>query len=277
MICEFNLPSTPSVKVRLREATVSEAIDFSSIDPECEEEATSLFLEKVQEKGTYSDPRLWTGEDRRYALFAYYVHTSGYQTIPLKYLCSICGQEHTQDIELAAIWNDYTPIKGDAFREFPHDGHNVTVRPLNGRDLEDIEKYRYDLLLAQEKLEANRNKLNSQEIKHYETEIRAKKVRMNMLRVISCIDMKYLDENGTPQSRRGQVESVIKAMDAKVFERFMKRVDDALIDMRHGLRTTYIGGRIFLEIPDVRCDSHPEEPGVLLRYPFRFGDVIPTI
>ena len=44
MLCEFTLPSNPERKVRLREATVADAIDFSSIDPDFEEEVTSLFL-----------------------------------------------------------------------------------------------------------------------------------------------------------------------------------------------------------------------------------------
>ena len=93
MICKFNLPSNPEVIVCLHEATVSDAIDFSSIDPECEEEATSLFLERVQEKESFSNPREWTGEDRRYALFMYFVNTTTYKTIPLTYKCSICGKQ----------------------------------------------------------------------------------------------------------------------------------------------------------------------------------------
>ncbi|MBO5491657.1 MAG: hypothetical protein J5960_09605 [Desulfovibrio sp.] len=277
MLCEFNLPSNPEIKVRLREATVAEAIDFSSIDPDCEEEATSLFLEKVQEKETYSDPRAWTGEDRRYALFMYYVHTSDYKTIPLTYTCSICGKQHTQDISLASILENYTPMDGSPFRDFPHDGHNVVIHPLTGADLEDIEKYRYDLLLTEQLLEKNRDNLPSADIKRLEADLRAKRVRMAMLRVICCIDMPYLDEQGTPRSRRGAVETKIKAMPAGEFREFMRRVENALVEMRHGLSTEYVNGRIVLLIPDVRCDEHPELPGVLLRYPFRFGQVVPTI
>lgn len=277
MLCEFGLPSNPKVKVRLREATVAEAIDFSSIDPDCEEEATSFFLEKVQEKETYTDPRNWTGEDRRYALFQYYVSTTTYKSIPLSYTCSICGQPHTQDIELKRILDNYTPITGEAARDFPHEGHNVIVRPLTGADLEDIEKYRYDMLIAQQKLEEYRAQLSTTEIKRVEAEIRAKKIRMAMLRIICCIDMPFLDENSTPRGRRGQVEKTLKEMPAAQFREFMKKVDSAIIEMRHGLRTSYVDGRIMLEIPDVRCDLNPEAPGVLLRYPFRFGDVIPTL
>jgi len=277
MLCEFTLPSDPSKKVRLREATVAEAIDFSSIDPDCEEEATSLFLEKVQEKDKYSDPREWTGEDRRYALFQYFVNTSTFKDIPLTYECSICGKQHTQDILLSRILDDYTPMDGAPFRDFPLEGHNVIVHPLTGADLEDIEKYRYDLLLSEQNLEENRGKVSSAELKRMEAEVRAKHVRMAMLRVICCIDMPYLDESGTPKSRRRAVSEKLQNMPASEFKDFMERVEKALVEMRHGLRTAYVGGRLVLEIPDVRCDERPELPGVLLRYPFRFGTVIPTL
>ena len=52
MLCEFSLPSQPEKKIRLKEATVSDAIDFSGIDPDCEEQATTVFLERVQERDT---------------------------------------------------------------------------------------------------------------------------------------------------------------------------------------------------------------------------------
>lgn len=277
MICEFTLPSNPETVVRLREATVADAIDFSGIDPECEEAATSLFLDRVQERENYSNPREWTGEDRRYALFMYYIHTTTYKTIPLTYTCSVCGRQHTQDISLAGIANEYTPIKDQALREFPWQGHNVMVRPMIGSDLEDAEKYRYDLLLAERDFEARQGNLDASEYRRLQAVLRGKRVRMAMFRILCCIDMPYLDEKGTPRSRRGEVENVLTAMPASEFKDFARRVEEAIVDMRHGLRTSYMNGRIYLEIPDVRCDEQPEQPGILLHYPFRFGSVIPTL
>lgn len=275
MLCEFALPSNPAVNVRLREATVQDAIDFSAIDPNCEEEATSLFLERVQEKETYSDPRTWTGEDRRFALFVYHLNTTTYKSVPLTYTCSECGKQHTEDVPLVDIMNGYTPMQGKPFREFPHEGHNVIVRPLSGADLENIEKYRTDLEMTEARLANDR--LSNEERHHIEGEVRAKRVRMAMYRVICCVDMPYLDDKGTPQSRRAQVEGVIRDMDASIFKEFMAKVMDALEDMRHGLRSSYENGQILLEIPDVKCQERPEVPGVTLRYPFRFGAVIPTL
>lgn len=274
MLCEFTLPSNPAVMVRLHEATVQDAIDFSGIDPDFEEEAASLFLERVQEKETYSDPRDWTGEDRRFALFQYYVSTTTYKDIPLTYTCSACGEQHTTDIALADILAGYTPISGKAFREFVHEGHNVVVHPLTGRDLENLERFRFDLMRTEQAAEAAG--LSAEDARHLAGEVRVKRTRMAMYRFIACVDLPFLDEKGTPASRHGLVENYLKEMSASDFKEFVGKVEDGLVEMRHGLQTTYVDGRILLEIPNVACDNNPSEV-VTLRYPFRFGSVIPTI
>ena len=275
MLCEFSLPSQPEKKIRLKEATVSDAIDFSGIDPECEEQATTVFLERVQERDTYSDPRLWTGEDRRFALFTYFVHTARDRSVPLKYTCGICDEEHTVDIELARIMDTYTPIQGKAFREFVHYGHNVIVHPMLGRDLELLETYRYDLRLTEEKLE--NDGLTASELRQLTEEVRMKRVRMGLFRVMCCIDLPFLDANATPESRRPQVEEYIKQLPAGVFGEFFQNVQEKLREMRHGLKSALIDGRIYLQIPDVRCENVPDAPGVVLHYPFRPFSIIPTL
>lgn len=275
MLCEFSLPSQPEKKIRLKEATVSDAIDFSGIDPDCEEQATTVFLERVQERDTYSDPRLWTGEDRRFALFTYFVHTARDRSVPLKYTCGICDEEHTVDIELARIMDTYTPIQGKAFREFVHYGHNVIVHPMLGRDLELLETYRYDLRLTEEKLE--NDGLTASELRQLTEEVRMKRVRMGLFRVMCCIDLPFLDANATPESRRPQVEEYIKQLPAGVFGEFFQNVQEKLREMRHGLKSALIDGRIYLQIPDVRCENVPDAPGVVLHYPFRPFSIIPTL
>ena len=275
MLCEFSLPSQPEKKIRLKEATVSDAIDFSGIDPDCEEQATTVFLERVQERDTYSDPRLWTGEDRRFALFTYFVHTARDRSVPLKYTCGICDEEHTVDIKLARIMDTYTPIQGKAFREFVHYGHNVIVHPMLGRDLELLETYRYDLRLTEEKLE--NDGLTASELRQLTEEVRMKRVRMGLFRIMCCIDLPFLDANATPESRRPQVEEYIKQLPAGVFGEFFQNVQEKLREMRHGLKSALIDGRIYLQMPDVRCENVPDAPGVVLHYPFRPFSIIPTL
>ena len=58
---DFTLSSNPEITVRLREATVEDAIDFSELDPAFEEEATTVFLDRMQAPEKYTDPRCWTG------------------------------------------------------------------------------------------------------------------------------------------------------------------------------------------------------------------------
>lgn len=274
MLCEFTLPSNPEQKVRLREATVSDAIDFSAIDPDFEEEVTSLFLEKMQEPATYSDPRTWTGEDRLYAMFMYHIHTTKYRTIPLTFACTVCGKQHTTDISLADIMDTYTAISGKAFREFPHEGHNAIVTPLTGADLELLEKYRFDLSFTENELE---NATEPDEVKRLSEEVRKKRVRMAMFRVLCCIDFPFLAEGGTRISRRAKVEEYIKSLSVDSFKELFEKVENALAEMRHGLRTTYKQGRVYIEIPNVKCDTEPDAGEVVLLYNFRPASVIPTI
>ncbi|MBQ7609110.1 MAG: hypothetical protein IJU76_14265 [Desulfovibrionaceae bacterium] len=275
MLIEFTLPSNPSQTIRLREATVADVLDFTAVDPRCEEQATSLFLERMQEKETYSDPRKWTGEDRRFALFQYFLNTTNEKSVPLSYSCSICGGKHTQEIAFKKIADAYTPISGDAFREVVHEGHNIVVKPLNGADLETVERLRFDLELTEDRLEEQN--LSPTQLRALTEELRQQRTRIYMLMMICRIDMPYLDPAGTPASRRDAVMDVVQKMPLREFHELEEKVSAAIIEMRHGLRTSYVDGQIALEIPDVKCLKNPEAPGILLRYPFRFSSIIPRL
>lgn len=273
MLCEFTLPSNPEIVIKLREATVADAIEFSTIDPEMEELATTNFLERVQE--TKTNPREWTGEDRRYALFQYYLYTNKSETLTLTFNCSECGEKHTSDIPLSAINDTYTPINGKPFREFPFNGHNVVIRPLNGEDLENIEKYRYDLLLTEKESE---KKMPTDRKIALDREIRTKQMHLAMYRVLCCIDMPFLDEDAKrPADRRSKVEEFVKRLPANEFRVLINHMEEALKEMRHGLQSIYSDGRIYLEIPGVPCDNYPEGGKVTLHYPFRAWSIIPTL
>ena len=147
----------------------------------------------------------------------------------------------------------YTPIQGKAFREFVHYGHNVIVHPMLGRDLELLETYRYDLRLTEEKLE--NDGLTASELRQLTEEVRMKRVRMGLFRIMCCIDLPFLDANASPESRRPQVEAYIKQLPASEFGEFFQNVQEKLREMRHGLKSALIDGRIYLQIPEVRCEA----------------------
>lgn len=100
---DFTLSSNPEITVRLREATVEDAIDFSELDPAFEEEATTVFLDRMQAPEKYTDPRCWTAQDRRHALFMYRLHTEEYDSMPMAYFCTACQKEHAVSVKYADI------------------------------------------------------------------------------------------------------------------------------------------------------------------------------
>lgn len=259
-IPDFTLPSNPEITVRLREATVEDAIDFSELDPALEEEATSVFLDRMQAKDKYSDPRLWTAQDRRYALFMYRLNTEDYDSIPMTYFCSACQQEHTVSIKYMDILEGYAPLEGKPLRDVVHEGHAVLVHPLVGRDLEILEKQR---ILMDEA--------------HSEKERRRAKAALALNRILFCIDIPHLKEGASELERRGDVKKYVLGMSPREFKEFAEKIDDALSSLRHGLPTSYRDGKVVMQTPMVYCPEGKSSDGVSLLYPFRAFNFIPHI
>ncbi len=272
MIAEFQLPSNPKVTVKLREATVAEAIDFSAVDPRAEETATTFFLNTVQEEPAV-DAGLWTGEDRRFALFQYHLNTTQERTMPVTFTCPRCGGTHTVDVSLSQIMAGYRPMQGEPFREVVLDGHNVRVMPPNGRGLELLERYRFDLEATQNMPVSN---LSPSQALERENEIRKKIVRNKFLRLLISIDVPSF-QGSTPEERRPQVEELIKRLPAGMFQDFVTSVGDALADMRHGLATEWDDGELLMVFSGVHCPDEPTGEPFPLRFQFRAFSFIPTV
>lgn len=278
----FSLPSNPSKEIHLREATVADAIDFTGIDPDFEEEATTLFLNKVQERDNYSDAREWTGEDRRYALFVYYLNTSKYDSIPLTFTyTNKDGEEErrTQLVPLSKIQDTYRPIDGDPMRDFAFNGRNVVVAPLRGYDLEQLEKQHAEIRAWQAMLDDPKRTPSEAEKRKIEHTLRLKRAAVLLNRIVSYIDIPALDTDSgsTKATRRPKVKAFVEALPMQDFQDLIQRVGECLGEMRHGLMSQYVDGKTVLLIPDVVPEGAEEGEAITLSYPFRFRDIIPTI
>jgi len=262
MIPDFTLPSNPGTNVRLREATVSDAIDFSGVAPEMEEAATSLFLDRLQDKGKWTDPRRWTGEDRRFALYWYWLHVEKDHEIALSYSCSKCGGKHTSLFDFRKMSEGYTPITGKPERDVEAAGFQLTVRPLNGDDLEKLESQRIGIAMLEQAHGPNSGPV-----------IQAK-TRMELTRLV--MHTRFADE---PEDRGVQFrERRIEGMTLPVFEEFATAVYEAVDDMRHGLECDILDGKVFLITAEfTACQENPTEVGPRLRVPFRDFVRIPRI
>ena len=256
MITPFNLPSDPQKSIHLREATAGDAIDFCDINENCEEAATSLFLNTVQKKETFYDSKLWTGEDRRFALLWYHLHAEKDNTVlPVTYDCHWCGKEHTCNIDLKEFADEYTEIKGKAERDFVFEGEKVSVRPLNGADLETLE---VEQMALNEALSEKGEKSG---------EYRKQRARIKLKKLIMGVTFSGLADE--------EKEKKILSFEVNKLKRFLYEVGARLADMRHGLLTEYEDGRIYLITPPQACPEKEEKTRI--RVPFRVSEYIPEL
>lgn len=266
MISDFTLPSDPTRVVRLRECTVQDAIDFADVNSDCEEQLTSLFLDKIQDSGTYTNPRKWTGEDRRFALFWYYIHTAKDLDVPLTFDCPQCGEKHTVLYNLREMESGYQALQGRAQREIEHDEVQYIVRPLNGYALEQLENMQIGLNVA---LEEHGQKSGT---------VRKMAAKIRFTRFALLLEM--VDADGDEETKRKALEKKLLSMSDVSFGELAKKVENALDEMTHGLMSVYENGRISLFTSEIECQKHkgePEAKKIRLRLPFWAFDYIPAI
>lgn len=261
-IPEFTLPSNPAIVVRLREATVSDAIDFSGIADQSEQVATSLFLDRVQyDKARWSDPKKWTGEDRVWALYWYWLHTEKDHDVALSYNCSVCGEKHTQLVDFRSFADTYIPLQGKHERDFEFEGFKISVHPLTGEDLEELEARRIAVELAEKQ--------------HGIESGQAKQERTRLALVELVLSMSFADE--PKDAGRSFREKRIEDFTVSQFEEFSSKVFDSRIDMIHGLESESVEGKITIITPPISCPTNPQEVGTRLRVPFRNIEYIPRV
>lgn len=261
MIPIFTLASDPQKKVQFREANVADAMDFVEVDEGHDEEVTTLFLNRVQQSENYTDSLTWTADDRRLALFWYWVNTSPDPAIPVTYECDHCGERHTYLLNMNDLIEGYKSIQGRAEREFEFEGEKIIVRPLKGSDMELLELKRLAL--------ADIEEMKGTSSGAY----RRKLAEIRLLQFLcSVCDAKQ-------QDKLEAIENKVLQMPERKFVSLVDQVAEKLEEMEHGLKSEYVDGQIFLLAPPHKCPNQKgkEELKTLLRVPFRIKDFIPTL
>lgn len=266
MLPPFTLPEDPSKKVLLREATVEDCIDFAGVDEGHEEEVTTLFLNRIQDKGTYSDSTTWTGESRRFALLWYWLHTTKDADVPHSYECSHCGETHSFLLDYRKLFDEYMAIEGKPERDIEFDGQKIVVRPLAGSDLEVLEGMRL-ALDGPETSGSYRRQLASIKLARFE-------------RCLEFVQTETVVEK-VKQVFRGHKKEKLEAsrlatLPVGKFEELVTMVQAKLEEMQHGLKSVYLDGQILLITPPHSCPN-VKEATTRLRVPFRNSDQIPGL
>lgn len=245
MIPPFALPSSPETKITLREATVQDCIDFSGVDPAHEEEVTTLFLNRLQDKATFKDAKTWTGEDRRLGLFWYWIHTAKDTDVAISYDCAHCGEKHTYLQDYRELSSGHQSMKGLPEREIEHDGKKIIVKPLGGEALERIEL-----------MKISRSMLEGDDYRKQEARI---KLAMVAETLPDDFDVLSMSESG--------------------FTELAEKIKAALQDMQHGLESEYDDGSIVLVLPPHQClnKETDKEAVTRIRVNFRHLDYIPVL
>ena len=254
MFSPFSLPSDPGREIQLREATVAEAMEFAEVRPEHEEALTTRFLNTVQDPATFSDCRHWTGDDRRFALYWYSLHTLSDRLLSIPYECPHCNEPHVQNFDLNVLADTYEEIKGAAYRQVD----DWRVIPLTGEALERLELKR---------LEQSSMTKDSPEYRRKAAEIRLETL-VEQLQIPADLEAK-------PDQRRANVRTRLAGMTATAFEALQDQIEDAQDDMTHGLKSETVNGRLLLITPPHTCPT--KGVATVLQLPFRSIDNIPRL
>lgn len=240
MIPPFTLPSRPATSITLKEATVSDCLDFADIDPDHEEEVTTLFLNRLQDKGTFVDCKTWTGEDRRFGLFWYWLHTVDDVEMPITYTCGHCGKSHTYLQDYRKLADRFASINGLPERDIEFKGRTITVKPIDGA--------------GQEALEALRLSLTGK---------RTFRERIDLERVSLA--------TGIPRIE-------IANLKLQDYAELQDQTELALIDMYHGLESEQVEGQIIMLLPPHQCpNTSDKEATTQVRVLFRADEWIPAL
>jgi len=254
----FSLPSSPTKKISMREATVSDALDFCDSDPQMEEQLTTIFLNRVQLPGAgFYDSKIWTADDRRLGLYWYWLHTTDDAIIQLKYECGHCGKPHSVNYDMRKLSEGYKELSGKPERQFEFGLETVMIRPLTGADMEALESMRLQILPDMPKKEAR--KINSR------------------IRLTALMRSLWFSSTGIDDDRLAANEKKLLGLSMSEMKALASIASVKMAEMEHGLETVLddSDGMIFLVI---RTDCEKKDGGTtLLRVPFRSFVNIPLV
>lgn len=290
MIAPIYQPSDPTKQRVFRYPTTAEMIDVSGIAPDKEEAATTLFLDKVQaDKATWENPGLWTGEDRRFFLFWIGIHIMPEKTRLLTYSCD-CGKLHAVNFDLMRLADGYQKISGKAERDRVFEDEPIIVKPLNGLQLEELEKMRLPIVEYERNIGIMESDfknhvaaygMNEKAVKMQDDidayrkmkgdlsgDYQKRKFQIEVMSVSMAFDF-VNDTEKNEKKRRTNKEKRIEQLPDPKFLELKAIVTEALQDMRHGLDTALYGGKLYLLTPPFECPDEKGGTKPRLRIPFR--------
>mgnify|MGYP005991548919 CR=1 FL=1 len=273
----FTLPSCAKKQYVFKEPTVADCVEFSGLQEIREEALTSVYLSHLLEGD--GDPRDWTAEDRRTALWWIWVHinTESEDATKLKfdYHCPHCEKEHATKVDLVEL--DEGLVMLDKLPEktgcVPYEGKELEfkIKPLTGHDLEAIEELRVE-----------RSYLDNEV-----SEFAQLSAKIRTMELAGCIEFLDEDNQDKPVSERieARLNRIMSFPKERVFRPIAQQVMLHLASAHHGLDCIYEEGSVKLISPPNRCLNYeaPEGakegavPSTVLHLDFRPNNFIPAV
>lgn len=263
----FPLPSRASTVIEFRTPTVEDGLMFCDLNEHQEESNTTRFLNHMQDtsKQPLNDSGLWTGEDRRTALWWIFISTHDSGSVPFSYECS-CGETHYLDLNMPELMETTTAllklpestvtvfVKGEA--------KSAKVSPMNGYALEHVEMLR--------------NELESFDEDSIEHKIAANDLAITELAHCLTFDVQPEDSAEALDYKIALIKSMY--LNTEFRDAFVK-VEKLLRESRHGLLCKYEQGRFYLVATIDECPTLVEKGGMAtktLLLPFHHNQFIAT-
>lgn len=268
----FPRPSNMTDVVHFRVPNVSDALAFCNLSEEQEEMHTTQYLNQIQDKekqgGVVKDSALWTGEDRRTALWWVFIATHRLPEVTVSYFCQHCQDDHYINVNLPDLADTATALK--SIPEHTFDAHiagevikGVKVHPLTGLGCENVEMMRSKMLAHDEGT----------------PEYKLAQHQLHITEIANAVT--FPDEPSEIQDAVDYKVSKLLSMALDTeFRSFVANVESGLRKQRHGLMMRYENGRYMLVAEHDNCDKaieNGEGQSKLLLIPFRANDFIATL
>ena len=267
MIPEFKRLDGSNDIVHFRAPTVADCRNFASIPESSEQLVVTQYLSDLQvpdkrRNKDISDPKEWTDCDRMLALFWIYIATQSSTVITQSYFCQHCDQEHGRQMELSSLSEQ---IKlADAPMEQAIQTPNIKqgfIVPLRGFAMEHIEDLK------------NFRDSHMQDSKEWAI------AHTDMRLYESAYRLRFDDddkEKTEQEQAKVRFEYLLTLEPDVQYQPLAIEIRQAMIDMHHGLPTTFIEGELNLITPEHKCPNKEGSSSNLL-LPFHHNKYFPAI
>lgn len=257
--------------IYFRSPTVDDYRKFAGMPSALEEEMTTQYLNLLQvadsyDDGQISDSALWTGQDRRTALYWIYINTRENTVITQKHSCQHCEQDHTRQFDLRELVEMMISSDEVMRRDIGIDGvKEGYIQPLRGAALTHIEEIKNERDMAEE---------DSPQWCLLHVDLRLYELAWSLVFKDDDLSLSLREQ------AQARFEYISTLNPETTYKRLAAKTRETLESFNHGLANEYHEGEFQLITPIFTCPNFEEEEEprkTVLLLPFWSNNFLPSI